>query len=220
MDLVRGRSELRHEPTEKRIRALVGDTTVIDTTRALIVWLGPSPVPTWAVPEADVRAELPEGAARRIDDPALAGYLVLDFNAFDAWYEEDEPNVAHPRDPFHRIDILQSSRAVRIERDGVLLAESNRPKLLFETGLPVRVYLPHEDVRVPLTPSDKRTWCAYKGQASYWSAQGLPDIAWSYEEPLRESAEIRGLVAFFNELVDLSIDGEPRERPLTPWSPR
>jgi uncharacterized protein (DUF427 family) len=220
MDMVRGYTELRHEPTEKRIRALAGDATVIDTTRALLVWRGEYPVPTWAVPESDVRGELPAGAAERIDDPALAGYLVLDFKAFDRWYEEDERNVAHPRDPFHRIDILRSSRAVRIERDGVLLAESAQHKLLFETGLPLRIYLPREDVRVPLAPSDKRTWCAYKGQASYWSAEGLPDIAWSYEEPLREAAEIRGLVAFFNELVDLTLDGEPRERPQTYWSPR
>jgi uncharacterized protein (DUF427 family) len=163
-----------------------------------------------------------EGVAFRPSDPDLDDLVILDFDAFDAWYEEDEPNVGHPRDPFHRIDILHSSRTVRVERDGAVLAESARPRLLFETMLPVRAYVPREDVRVPLEPSDKHTFCAYKGQASYWTpvvgGQRYENLAWSYDAPLREAAEISGLIAFFNEHADLVVDSERWERPLTPWS--
>jgi uncharacterized protein (DUF427 family) len=261
-------AEARYEPTAKRIRATLDGDTVVDTTRALMVWEPRRVVPSYAVPLADVRAELVpappapppdasgvalgermildpsipfavhtmdgeslslrldsqthEGVAFRPADPALEDHLILDFGAFDAWYEEDEPNVGHPRSPFHRIDILYSSRTVRVEHEGTVLAESQRPRLLFETMLPVRAYLPRADVRVPLEPSDKHTFCAYKGQASYWTpvvdGQRLENLAWSYEAPLREAAEVRGLIAFFNERVDLVVDGERWERPRTPWS--
>jgi uncharacterized protein (DUF427 family) len=267
-DLLMGRlGELRHEPSEKRIRATLGDRTVIDSTRALLVWEPKRVVPSYAVPEEDVDAEVAavpaagdgaadveapmlagrpvydpripfavhttpgepvavrvdgrEAAAFRPADPDLAGYLVLDFGAFDAWYEEDERNVAHPRDPFHRIDVVPGSRHVRIERDGEVLAESTRPILLFEPPLPVRYYLPREDVRTDLLrPSEKRTFCAYKGQAWYFSMEGEDDVAWTYPEPLREAAPVTGRIAFFNELVDIVVDGTPLERPVTPWSRR
>ena len=128
-----------------------------------------------------IRTRRPQAAAFGPSDPALAGYVIVDFDAFDAWYEEDERNVAHPRDPFHRIDIVHSSRHVRVELDGEVLADSSGPYLLFEPPLPVRYYLPAEDVRTDLLqPSDTRTFCAYKGQASYWSLAGAPDLAWSY----------------------------------------
>lgn len=149
----------------------------------------------------------------------MGGHLILDFGAFDAWLEEDEPTVGHPRDPFHRIEILHSSRHVRVELGGTLLAESSRPYLLFEPPLPVRYYLPREDVRADrLRPSPTRTTCAYKGRASYWSADGADDIAWSYREPLREAAEVAGRIAFFNERADIVVDGAAVERPVTPWS--
>jgi uncharacterized protein (DUF427 family) len=160
-------------------------------------------------------------AGLRLADPDLADYVVLDFDRFD-WLEEDEPNIGHPRDPFHRIDIVTSSRHVRLERDGTVLAESSRPRLLFETLLPARWYLPREDVRVPLVASAKRTTCAYKGHASYFSPvvgeREIPDLAWTYEHPLREANEVTGLIAFFNERVDVIVDGELDERPITPWS--
>jgi uncharacterized protein (DUF427 family) len=162
------------------------------------------------------------GAAFRLADPQLAGYVALDFAAFDSWLEEDEPNVSHPRETFHRIDVLASSRHLRLERDGELLAESSRPTLLFETLLPVRFYLPADDVRVPLEPSSTRSWCAYKGHASYLSpvlgGGPVPDLAWTYPEPLREAAPVRDLVCFFDERVDVVLDGERRARPVTPWS--
>ena len=120
----------------------------------------------------DVRANGQDrpGAGFVLEDPVLAGYVVLDFRAFDGWYEEEEPNVGHPRDPFHRIDVLASSRRVRLELDGHVLAESSRPMLLFETTLPVRYDPSREDIHAELRPSETRTYCAYKGQASYWSA--------------------------------------------------
>ena len=174
----------------------------------------------------DVRAggQTRPGAGFRPSDAELAGYVVLDFGAFDAWYEEDERNVAHPRDPFHRVDVLASSRQVSLELGGQVLAHSSRPVLLFETMLPTRYYLPREDVRAELIPSSKRTYCAYKGQASYWSVPTdgdlLADIAWTYEDPLHDALNVRGLIAFFTERVDLVLDGERHERPITPWSPR
>jgi uncharacterized protein (DUF427 family) len=160
-------------------------------------------------------------AAFRPSDDALSEYVIVDFAAFDEWFEEDERNVAHPRDPFHRIEIVHSSRSVRVERDGELLAASSRPYLLFEAPLPVRYYLPPEDVsEAVLRPSATRTLCAYKGQASYWSLETDDDIAWSYPEPLREAAEVKNRIAFFNERIDLIVNGTRLERPITPWSRR
>lgn len=160
-----------------------------------------------------------EAAAFRPADDALAGYVIVDFDAFDAWYEEDERNVGHPRDPFHRIDIVHSSRHVRIEHGGEMIAESTDPYLLFEPPLPVRFYLPAQDVRTDLLAvSDTRTLCAYKGEASYWANASGEDIAWVYPQPLREAAEVTDRIAFFNEHVDVVVDGTPLERPETPWS--
>ena len=157
-------------------------------------------------------------AAFRPDDPDLAGYLTFDFSAF-TWQEEDEPIVSHPHDPFKRIDILASTRHVRFEWDGQLLAESARPRLLFETSLPIRFYLPRADVAVALEPSQTVSYCAYKGRASYFSVpDGPADIAWTYHHPLREAEPVRNHVAFFNEKVDIIVDGQRRQRPITPFS--
>jgi uncharacterized protein (DUF427 family) len=157
-------------------------------------------------------------AAFEPDDPDLTGYVTLDFNAFD-WREEEESIVAHPHDPFRRIDILASARHIRLEWEGRLLAESSRPLLLFETLLPVRCYLPRADVVVGLTPTDTVSYCAYKGRASYFSVpDGPSDVAWTYHEPLREAGPVRDHIAFFDERVDVIVDGHRRERPVTPWS--
>ncbi|MFC7447396.1 DUF427 domain-containing protein [Rhodococcus daqingensis] len=163
-----------------------------------------------------------DGVVFRPDDPELADLVLLDFAAFD-WLEEDEPIRGHPRDPFHRVDVRRSSRRVRLELDGLLIAESDRPSMLFETMLPsVRFYLPREDVRVPLTPTETRTWCAYKGEASYFTVERAGergvDVAWSYERPLPDCPQIAGQVAFFQERLDVTVDGAPWVRPRTPWS--
>jgi uncharacterized protein (DUF427 family) len=157
-------------------------------------------------------------AAFRPDDPDLAEYVILDFTTFD-WREEDEPIVAHPHDPFSRIDSLRSHRHVLVEFDGRVLAESTRPVLLFETKLPVRFYLPRNDVKVPLGLSNTATFCAYKGRASYYSVpDGPADVAWAYHQPLHDAEPVRDLVCFFDERVDVTVDGERRQRPVTPWS--
>jgi uncharacterized protein (DUF427 family) len=157
-------------------------------------------------------------AAFRPDDTDLADYVILEFAAFE-WREEDEPVVSHPHDPFGRIDVLRSSRHVRIELDGERLADSNRPMLLFETLLPVRFYLPREDVAVRLEPSDTATYCAYKGRASYYSVPDGPrDVAWTYHEPRHDAEPVRDRICFFDERVDVIVDGTRRDRPVTPWS--
>jgi uncharacterized protein (DUF427 family) len=252
--------ELRYEPIDKRIRAMLGERTVVDSRRTLLVWEPKRIVPSYAVPAEDIAAEIaaapaadaPAGEASqvagrpvydprvpfavhtapgepvavdgaagfRLADPELDGYVVLDFPSFDAWYEEDERNFGHPRDPFHRIDIVHGSRHVVVEVDGRRLAESTRPALLFEPPLPVRYYLPPEDVATDLLErSDTASTCAYKGHASYMALDGR-DVAWFYPEPLREAAEVTGRIAFFNEFVDIVVDGERLERPTTPWSRR
>ncbi|TQF73301.1 DUF427 domain-containing protein [Rhodococcus spelaei] len=240
--------ELRFQPTDKRIRALRGGAVVADSTRAALVWEPRRVVPTYAVPATDVLGELrpvldPRVAAHtcpgaalsvavagevladvafRPADPELADMVLLDFAAFD-WSEEDEPVLGHPRDPFHRVDVRRSSRRVRMAIGSLVVAESDRPSLVFETMLPVtRFYLPREDVRVPLAPSETRTYCAYKGAASHFSVDGVGeagiDVAWSYESPLPDCPQIAGLVAFYQERIDVSVDGVPIERPRTPWS--
>jgi uncharacterized protein (DUF427 family) len=265
--LMRELGVLRHEPIDKRIRATLGGSTVVDSTRAMLVWEPRRVVPTYAVPEQDVRAEIApavepadvpamgdalqlagrrvldpsvpfamrstegerlvvraggrEAEAFRAADPDLEGYVIVDFDGFDEWFEEDERNVGHPRDPFHRIDIVHGSRHVVVELDGEVLAESSAPYLLFEPPIPVRFYLPREEVRMDLLqPSDTRTFCAYKGQASYLSYGEAADVAWTYPAPLREAAEVTDRIAFFNERADVVVDGARLERPITPWSPR
>jgi uncharacterized protein (DUF427 family) len=157
-------------------------------------------------------------AAFSPDDPDLSDYVILEFGAFE-WREEDQPIVSHPHDPFGRIDVLRSSRHVRIEFDGRLLAESSRPMLLFETLLPTRFYLPSEDIVVPLEPSDTVSYCAYKGRASYYSVPDGPrDAAWSYHQPLHDAELVRDRVCFFDERLDVIVDGQRRDRPVTPWS--
>ena len=154
----------------------------------------------------------------------IAGYRAFYWNRMDAWYEEDEQIFAHPRDPYHRVDVVQSSRTVRVEIGGKVVAESSRPRLLFETNLPTRYYLPVEDVHMELLePTATSSVCPYKGTASaYWKFAGDSagrDVAWSYPDPIPECPKIRGLIAFFNERVDaLYVDGELQEKPKTNWA--
>lgn len=158
-----------------------------------------------------------EGSAFAPADPDLSGYVVLDFGAFDAWFEEDERLLSHAREPYHWVEIRPSSRHVRIELDGHLLAESTRPTLVFETDLPTRFYLPRADVRAQMHASDRRTACAYKGQAVYWSFGDGADIAWSYPNPLPGVERLTDLVACYDELVDVIVDGVRRPRPDSPF---
>jgi uncharacterized protein (DUF427 family) len=153
----------------------------------------------------------------------LAGYLAFYFRKMDAWFEEDEEIFVHPRDPYHRVDALESSRHIRVSVNGEVVAETDRPKVLFETGLPPRYYIPPEDVRDDvLLPSDKETQCPYKGTASYRSvkvgSETAEDLVWYYPEPITAVTSIKDHLCFYNEKVDLEVDGEAQERPTTQWS--
>jgi uncharacterized protein (DUF427 family) len=239
---------VRVEQGAKRVRAYLEGQLVADTRRPFLVWEWPY-FPTYYIPAGDVRAELiptgktehspsrgdgqlfdvtagtaiAEGAALRyFDSPleALRDLVRLDWGSMSEWFEEDEPVYTHPRDPHTRVDILASSRRVRIEVGGVTVAESGQPRILFETGLPPRYYLPLTDLRMDLLlPSTKQTHCPYKGTAEYWSVDTgeavHEDLVWIYRMPLPESQKIAGLACFYNEKVDLYLDGELQERPRT-----
>ncbi len=242
------RGRVRTEPGHKRVRAFLGGGLVADSARPLLVWEKPY-YPTYYLPVEDIRAELvptgqvehspsrgdarildirvgtatAPGAARRYPDSpleALRDTVRLEWDAMDEWFEEDEPVYTHPRDPYTRVDILASSRHVRVEVDGVVVAESHQPRILFETGLPPRYYLPLTDVRMDLLrPSATRSHCPYKGTAGYWSLDTghavHPDLVWIYRTPLPESQKIAGLACFYNDKVDLHVDGVLQERPRT-----
>jgi uncharacterized protein (DUF427 family) len=151
----------------------------------------------------------------------LADTVRFDWASLDAWFEEDEEVFVHPRSPYARVDALRSRRTVRVELEGALLAESSCPVMVFETGLPTRYYLDRTAVDFThLEPSDTTTSCPYKGTTSgYWTAligeNAYPDLAWSYAFPTRQLEPIAGLIAFYNEKVDISLDGRPLERPST-----
>jgi uncharacterized protein (DUF427 family) len=237
------------EPVPRRIRATLGGVTVLDTTRALYVWEWPN-YPQYYVPLADVRADVlvdehashpsrrgpvssfglsaggvtREGAARLLTGevvPQLDAAVRFEWSALDSWFEEDEEVFVHPRNPYTRVDALRSTRTVRVELDGVLLAESSSPVMVFETGLPTRYYVNRTEVNSEaLFPSDTVTSCPYKGMTSgYWSVRTpvefYPDLAWAYDFPTRQLLPIAGLIAFYNEKVDISLDGKRLERPKT-----
>jgi uncharacterized protein (DUF427 family) len=150
--------------------------------------------------------------------PALAGYIAFTWHKIERWFEEDEEVFVHARDPYHRIDIVPSSRPVKISIGGEILAESPRPLFLFETGLPTRYYFAADEVRYELfSPSTTASRCPYKGIASYFAVaaggQALDDLAWVYPDPLAEAARVAGRISFFNERVDIDVDGEIQPRP-------
>jgi uncharacterized protein (DUF427 family) len=135
----------------------------------------------------------------------LRDYRALYWWAADAWYDEDEQVFVHLRDPFHRVDVRPTRRHVRVMLDGLLLAESDDPTVLSETGLPNRWYLSPDDLRVRLAPSDTTTGCPYKGEASYGSVDGVDDVAWTYPDPLPDARRIAGLWAFDDTKVRIEI---------------
>src|ERR1700677_4085222 len=240
------------EPVPRRVRAFLGATAVFDTTRATYVWESPN-YPQYYIPLADVDPsvlvdeEHPEhlsrGTARRYGLRAgesarpgvahvygedalegLAGTVRFEWAALDAWFEEDEEVFVHPRNPYARVDALRSTRTVRVELEGVVLAESSCPVMVFETGLPTRYYVDRTAVRFEhLLASDTVTACPYKGRTSgYWSVrigdQLHADLAWAYDFPTLQLLPIAGLIAFYNEKVDLTLDGQLLERPAAHFS--
>jgi uncharacterized protein (DUF427 family) len=176
----------------------------------------------WSV---DVNGRRADNAVWGYEDPLpdrvdIKGHVAFYWDKLDHWFEEDEEVFVHPRDPHHRVDVCRSRRHVRVVVGDETVAESDRPVLVFETGLPVRYYLPKPDVHLDLlTPTDTVTACPYKGQARYWLAGTVKDAAWSYTYPLPAVASIAAHVCFFQERVDeIWVDGEQVDRPRTPWS--
>jgi uncharacterized protein (DUF427 family) len=248
---VEQRGRIRVEVSPKRVRAYLGGELVADSRGTRMVWERPQ-YPTYYFPSGDVVARLvatgrtehspsrgtgarhdvhvgvntaPEAALRYADSPIeeLRDLVRLDWAAMGEWFEEDEPVYVHPRDPYTRVDVLAGSRHVRIEVDGLIVAESHQPRILFETGLPPRYYLPLVDLRLDLlTVSPTRTQCPYKGTAEYWNlhvgATTYSDFVWTYRSPLPESQKIAGLACFYNEKIDLHLDGELQPRPRTHFS--
>jgi uncharacterized protein (DUF427 family) len=240
------------EPVPRRIRAQLGGRTVIDTVRALYLWEWEY-YPQYLIPADDVDSEvlvetgrthrLSRGtvtdvglragelertqAGRRYDKsriPEIVGHVRFEWDALDAWFEEDEQVFVHPRNPYVRVDALRSSRRVRVEKDGVVLADSPAPVMVFETGLPTRYYVDRSAVDFSrLIPSQTVTACPYKGRTTgYWSVRtddgDYPDLAWSYDFPTRQLLPITGLVAFYDEKVDVFLDGAAQPRPTTHFS--
>jgi uncharacterized protein (DUF427 family) len=207
---------LRIEDGQKRVRCYLSGALAADTGDPVLVWEHRY-YPAYWLPERDVDfALLPGSAVRRSADERLRGLVHLDWEALDEWFEEDEPVYVHPRNPYTRIDVLASSRHVVVEIDGVQFADSRQPRILFETGLPPRYYLPLTDVRLDLLrPSGTTSHCPYKGTATYWSCGAHDDIAWTYRTTLPESQKVVGLVCFYDERVDVTLDGVRQERPRT-----
>jgi len=246
-------AEAEHiEPAPRRVRATMGGEWIFDSTRARYVWEWPY-YPQYYLPVEDIderflvdehhEQRLREGMARSyglhaggVDRPGtvrvfgteaidgVAGTARFDWDALDAWYEEDEQVFVHPRNPYVRVDALRSHRHVRASLEGITLAESATPVLVFETGLPTRYYFDRTDVDFGhLVPTSTQTACPYKGvTGSYWSVRigaevrdGDQDLAWAYDFPTRHVLPIAGLVAFYNEKVDIDVDGLRLPRPRT-----
>jgi uncharacterized protein (DUF427 family) len=237
------------EPAPRRVRGYLGGEAVFDTTRALYVWEWPN-YPQYFLPLVDVAegalvdeqhtrhtkqgvaqmhglntgGQTRGGAARVFTHPSvdrLVDTVRFEWAALDQWFEEDEQVFVHPRNPYTRVDALRSTRKVRVELEGVLLAESAAPVMVFETGLPTRYYFNRTEVHFDhLEATDTVTECPYKGTTSgYWSIHTADavhrDLAWAYDFPTRQLMPIAGLVSFYNEIVDIAVDGEPRPRPTT-----
>jgi uncharacterized protein (DUF427 family) len=237
------------EPVPRRIRATLAGEVVLDTTKALYVWEWPN-YPQYYIPIADVNRTLlvdeqhserlrgglaqlhgirvgqvvRPSSARLYVEGSVAGAIRFDWDALDAWFEEDEEVFVHPRNPYTRVDAVRSTRRVRIELDGTLLAESSSPVMVFETGLPTRYYLNRTEVNFShLVPTETITACPYKGRTSgYWTARvgdaTYADLAWAYDFPTRQMLPIAGMIAFYNEMVEITVDGELLPRPRTHFS--
>jgi uncharacterized protein (DUF427 family) len=210
------------QPCPRRIRATRGGTTVLDTLSAFYVWEVPY-YPAYYVPVDDVDQSLVAlESTQTFEGGPFAGLVHVAWDAVDSWFEEDEEVFGgHPRSPYARVDAIRSSRHIRVELDGVVLAESAAPVMLFETGLPTRHYIQRTDVFFAhLERSGSVTYCPYKGTTSdSWSAvvggKSHRDIAWSYAYPNVAVAAIAGLIAFYDERVDTFLDGVPVTRPRT-----
>ena len=206
------------EPYPRRVRAFLSDRAVLDSERGWMVH-APGQLPELLFPTTDIdSAALPEAAVRffpKGQDPvaaALAGFASVDRAAVDRWFVEDEPVYGHIRDPYHRVDVLASHRHVVVRHAGQVIADSSRPKMLFETGLPPRYYLPWADVRLGLLDlSGTVSQCPYKGDGQHWNLKvgdvSMADAAWSLPHPLAEGLHASEHVSFYADKVEVTVDG-------------
>ncbi len=234
------RPALRVEASPRWVLGFVNGIPIVNSKRVVVAY-GARRLATYFFPTADVRMDMLRPAetqstpaerrytlemgGRTIEDIAwsytdldgeqaeLRDYIAFEWRKIDAWYEEDDEVFVHPRDPYHRVDVLDSSRHVKVVIGGQVVAETRRPRLLFETGLRTRYYIPKVDVRMDLLePTATVSQCPYKGNATYWSArigdQVFPDIVWSYPFPIPECTKIQNLLAFYNEKTEIYVDGE------------
>jgi uncharacterized protein (DUF427 family) len=239
------------EAWPRRMRAVLGGHTVLDTRRAKVLH-ETNAFPLHFVPLSDVRADsliargktvvddrkgpehrfdirvgdrLAEAAAVAYPEPPVgappvADHITVRFGAMDRWFEEDEPVYGHHRDTYHRVDVRASTRHVVVRHGGQIIAESYRPKLLFETGNPIRYYLPFADVRIDLlTRSDTVSECPYKGDGQHWhlvvNGERVNDAGWSLPHPLPEGLAAAEHVCFYPDKVDITVDDQPvKEVPL------
>ncbi|WP_066363816.1 DUF427 domain-containing protein [Herbidospora mongoliensis] len=228
------------EPSRRWVRGVRGGTTVVDSKAPVLVWGPDHPVPAYAFPISDVsgltgasdltvEGETSAGVVStypELPDHVSIAWFRYEGTVLDHWYEEEEEIFVHPRDPYKRVDPIPSSRHVRVEIGGRVVADTRNPVLLYETGLPTRYYVPPGDVDFALLePTDSGTRCPYKGEASYWSlrepVEGVPaDVAWAYHDPIPAAAGIKDHVAFYNEFVDIIVDGVKEDRPETVFSKR
>jgi uncharacterized protein (DUF427 family) len=249
LDIGIDRARVHVEPSPRWVRAFVDGQAIADSKQVLLVF-EPRRLPVYYFPTSDVRMDLLQPSDRVATDmqrwnltigdrtidnvgwsyrepdaehAVLQDHIAFYWGKLDAWFEEDEEVWVHPRDPYKRVDAITSSRDVRVVVDGVEVARTQRPTLLFETGLPTRYYIPRTDVHHELLePTDTSTQCPYKGRATYWSVKTgdtvHKDLVWSYPFPIAECPKIEKLMAFYNEKVDIYVDGVLQERPKTMWS--
>lgn len=192
------------EPFRRRVRGVKAGRTVIDSERVLLVHR-PGRPPAYAFPEDDVHGAPTE------PEPDTPGYVTVAWGAVDAWFEEAEEVFGHPRNPYHRIDILRSARRLRVDVGPTTLVDTTATLVVYETSLEPKLYVDPRQVRMDtLERSATQTYCPYKGTASYWSYRDgdetVADVAWSYEDPLPESTPLRGLLSFEASRVALHHD--------------
>lgn len=191
----------RHTVCPKKGEASYHSIRVGDRLERAAAWYYPEPL---------------DGAA------AIKDMIAFYWDRMDHWYEEAEEVFVHPRDPYHRVDVIPTDRHIRVSLDGELLAETDTAMALFESNLPVRWYVPREDVAAELEPTDTVTRCPYKGIASYYAVRRqngdvVKDLIWYYDDPLRAADRIAGMLCFFNERVQVEVDGELEAKPETIW---
>ena len=155
----------------------------------------------------------PRGAWQHVALPDHAaivdGKVALAWGAMDAFYEEDDRVLGHAADPYHRIDVRQTSRHLVVRAGGRVVADTTSPLVLYESGFAPRWYVPRDDANdEELAPEELRTFCPYKGIASYYEIDGVDHAAWSYRSPIDDMPAIADLVSFEPDRVEVTLDGE------------